>query len=63
MVHRVMPNTRGRRVALLVFLLSPLLVLALLFFLIYRAQISGPRMHEPPRGAGAGQTGMSNEHR
>lgn len=60
-MHRVVPNTGGRRVALLVFLLSPLLVLALLCFLIWQAQRVGLKEHEPPKGAGAGQTGMSNE--
>jgi hypothetical protein len=52
----------GRRLALLVFLLSPLFVLALLTFLIFQAQKSGPRMNEPPVGAGAGHTGMYNEY-
>ncbi len=52
------PNTPGRRIALLIYLLSPLLVLALLVWLIMVAQQSGPRMNEPPKGAGAGQTGM-----
>jgi hypothetical protein len=52
------PNTPGRRIALLIYLLSPLLVLALLVWLIMVAQQSGPRMNEPPKGAGAGETGM-----
>ena len=61
-MHRVAPNTGGRRIALLVFLLSPLLVLALLFFLIWQAQRTGLADRKAPVGAGAGQTGMSNEH-
>jgi hypothetical protein len=62
-VHRVVPNTKGRRVALLVFLLSPFLVLALLCFLIWQAQRTGLAEHEPPKGAGAGHTGMLNEYK
>ncbi len=44
--------------ALLIYLLSPLLVLALLVWLILVAQRTGPKMNEPPVGAGAGETGM-----
>lgn len=51
-------NTPARRIALLIYLLSPLLVLALLVWLILVAQRSGTRMNEPPVGAGAGQSGM-----
>lgn len=53
--------TPAKRMALLIFLLSPLLVLAILVVLIFRAQQTGPVMREPPVGAGAGQTGMHNE--
>lgn len=45
--------------ALLIFLLSPLVVLAALVLLIYQAQKTGPKMNEPPTGAGAGETGMA----
>ena len=56
---RPLPNTPVRRMALLIFLLSPLLVLAALVLLIYQAQKTGPKMNEPPKGAGAGETGMA----
>jgi hypothetical protein len=56
---RPTPNTPVRRMALLIFLLSPLLVLAALVLLIYQAQRAGPKMNEPPKGAGAGETGMA----
>lgn len=54
--HRA--NTPGRRIALLIYLLSPLLVLALLVWLICVAQQVGPKMNEPPKGAGAGESGV-----
>lgn len=60
--HRRPAPTPAKRLALLIFLLSPLLVLAILVMLIYRAQQAGPLMHEPPVGAGAGQTGMHNQY-
>ncbi len=44
--------------ALLIYLLSPFLVLALLVWLILVAQRTGPKMNAPPKGAGAGETGM-----
>ncbi len=54
-------STAGRRLAFWVFVLSPLAVLAVLVALIAISLERGPRMHEPPVGAGAGHTGMSNE--
>lgn len=56
---RPVPNTPARRIALLIFLLSPLLVLAALVLLIYQAQKTGPKMNAEPKGAGAGETGMA----
>jgi hypothetical protein len=55
-------NSRAARVALLAFILSPLAVLAVLCVLIWLSLKSGPMMHEPPRGAGGGATGMHNQH-
>jgi hypothetical protein len=55
-------NSRGARLALLAFILSPLVVVAILCVLIAKSLQSGPVMQEPPRGAGAGQTGMFNQH-
>ncbi len=57
-MHRPPPNTPARRMALLIYLLSPFLVLALLVWLILVAQRTGPKMNAPPKGAGAGETGM-----
>lgn len=50
------------RAALLAFILSPLVIFTLLCVLIWLSLRSGPMMNEPPRGAGAGQTGMYNQH-
>ncbi|MFM9995388.1 MAG: hypothetical protein ACKVU4_06255 [Phycisphaerales bacterium] len=52
------PLTPGRRIALLVYLLSPLIVLALLVLLIFQAQRAGTKLTDPPKGAGAGESGM-----
>lgn len=55
-------NTRRTRIGLLLFIISPLAVVTLLCVLIARSLERGPEMHEPPVGAGAGHTGMSNEY-
>lgn len=58
----VSAETPRRRFALLIFLLSPLAVLALLCVLIAWSFKTEPLMDEPPVGAGAGETGMANEY-
>jgi chromate transport protein ChrA len=55
-------NSRGARMALLAFILSPLVVVVILCVLIAMSLKSGPKMNEPARGAGAGSTGMYNQH-
>lgn len=55
-------RTPARRFALLIFLLSPLAVLALLCVLIALSLQSEPAMVAPPVGAGAGETGMRNDY-
>jgi hypothetical protein len=55
-------NSPARRAALLAFIISPLAVVTVLVFLIMQAMKTGPYMSEPPKGAGAGHTGMSNEY-
>ena len=47
---------------MLLFILSPLAVLALLCVLLAQALNRGQKMSEQPVGAGAGHTGMSNEY-
>lgn len=58
----VSARTPARRFALLVFLLSPLAVLAFLCVLIAISIQKEPAMDAPPVGAGAGETGMLNDH-
>jgi hypothetical protein len=55
-------NSPGVRIALLAFVVSPLAVVAILCVLIAMSLKAGPKMAEPPRGAGAGTTGMYNQH-
>lgn len=55
-------NSPAARAALLAFILSPLVVVVILCVLIWLSLRSGPVMKEPPRGAGAGTTGMYNQH-
>lgn len=52
---------RGKRIGVLLFAVAPLGVLALLCVLIWQS-MKHPLMHAPPKGAGAGHTGMSNEY-
>jgi hypothetical protein len=49
-------------VVLTLFILSPLAVLTLLCVWMYFAMKEAPYMNAPARGAGAGRTGMANEH-
>lgn len=44
------------------FVISPLAVLTVLCVLIAQSIRHGQSMSEPPVGAGAGRTGMSNEY-
>jgi len=55
-------SRRAQRRVLTVIVLSPLAVLTLLCVWMYYALNAAPYMNEPPRGAGAGHTGMSNEY-
>lgn len=55
-------NSRRTRIAVLLFILSPLAVLTLLCVLIAQSIKEGQKMRSTPVGAGAGHTGMSNEH-
>lgn len=54
-------NSPRTKYLLLAFIISPLAVLTLLIVLIARSLEHGREMNEPPVGAGAGKTGMSNE--
>ncbi len=54
-------NSRRTKTLLLAFVISPLAVLTVLCILIARSLEHGREMNEPPIGAGAGKTGMSNE--
>ncbi len=56
-----LPRKR-RRVVVLGVVLGPLVVLIVLTLLIVQAMRTGPYMNEPPKGAGAGHTGMYNEY-
>jgi hypothetical protein len=58
---RPLPHKR-RRIVVLGVVLGPLVVLIVLTLLIIRAMKTGPYMNEPPKGAGAGHTGMYNEY-
>jgi hypothetical protein len=55
-------NTPARRLAVLLFVLSPLAVLTVLCVWMYFAIQVPPQMSEPPKGAGAGKTGLGNEY-
>jgi len=59
------PATRGRtarrRWMVMLFVLSPLAVLALLVVLIALSLEDATIKKQPPVGAGAGETGMSNQ--
>ncbi|MFN0131294.1 MAG: hypothetical protein ACKVW3_01985 [Phycisphaerales bacterium] len=52
---------KAKRIGVLLFALGPLAVLAFLCVLMWQS-MKNPLMHEPPKGAGAGKTGMSNEY-
>ncbi len=56
------PGRRRPKVLLLLFIVSPLAVVTVLVLIIIQAMKTGPYMSEPPKGAGAGHTGMYNEH-
>jgi hypothetical protein len=58
----VIRDTPGKRFAVVLFVISPLAVLTLLCVWMYFALREPPAMSGAPRGAGAGQTGMSNEY-
>lgn len=55
-------NSPRARLALLLFVISPLAVLTLLCVLIAQSMKHGQTMSATPVGAGAGHTGMSNEY-
>lgn len=55
-------GSRRQRIALTLFILSPLAVLTGLCVWMYFEIQAAPHMSAPPRGAGAGHTGMSNEY-
>ncbi len=55
-------NSRRTRIALLAFILSPLVVLTVLILLIADSMKHGRDMNAPAVGAGAGHTGMANEY-
>ena len=55
-------DTRGKRFGVILFILSPLVVLTVLCWWMYFALRNPPAMNAEPRGAGAGHTGMSNEY-
>ena len=55
-------NTPAQRFGVILFILSPLAVLAILCWWMYFALRQAPEMSASPRGAGAGPTGMSNEY-
>jgi hypothetical protein len=57
-----LPDTPAKRFGVILFILSPLAVLALLCWWMYFALRDAPQMSATPRGAGAGKTGMSNEY-
>ncbi len=58
----VLRDTPRKRIAVILFILSPLAVLVVLCWWMYFA-IKQPRyMDSPARGAGAGHTGLSNEY-
>lgn len=58
----VLRDTPRKRFAVILFILSPLAVLTALCWWMYFAIKAPPYMNEPAVGAGAGHTGMSNEH-
>lgn len=55
-------DTPRKRLVVILFILSPLAVLAVLCWWMYFALQEGPQMHATPRGAGAGRTGLANEY-
>jgi len=56
------PGHRRPKILLLLFIGSPVAVVTVLVLIIIQAMKTGPYMSEPPKGAGAGHTGMYNEH-
>ena len=58
----VLRDTPRKRLAVILFILSPLAVLTVLCVWMYFALQRAPYMSEPAVGAGAGHTGMSNEY-
>jgi len=58
----VLRDSPRKRLAVIVFILSPLAVLVVLCWWMYFAIKQPPYMNEPPKGAGAGHTGLSNEY-
>ncbi len=54
-------HSRAQRWGVLIFILSPLAVVAALCILIYYALKDPMIVKQPPVGAGAGETGMSNQ--
>ena len=63
-LHRsaVLRDSPRKRLAVLLFIISPLAVLTGLCWWMYYAISRPPLMNEPPKGAGAGHTGLSNEY-
>ncbi len=53
---------KRRRVVALAVAIGPLAVLVALMLLIIHVMKTGQYMNEPPKGAGAGHTGMYNEY-
>lgn len=60
------PGTRGnsakKKALVLAVAIGPLAVLVLVCVAIWRGQVNGLHMRATPKGAGAGQTGMSNQY-
>jgi hypothetical protein len=55
-------HSPAQRMGVIVFMLSPLAVVAVLCVLIWLALRNPTIVKQQPVGAGAGATGMSNEH-
>ena len=60
--YTVLRDSPRKRIAVLLFIISPLAVLTGLCWWMYYAISRPPLMNEPPKGAGAGHTGLSNEY-